>query len=117
MKNDIGEFLARKIKEHFDKVGKEVNIKYFDPSYMVRSIPAQGTDAIFCFQLAEAAVHAGMAGKTDMVVGSMNNAFSHVPIEYAVSERKKINPNGALWHAVLGITRQQDYFSGKGKGK
>ena len=100
LKNDIGEFLTRKIKEHFDKVGKEINIKYFDPSYMVRSIPAKGTDAIFCFQLAEAAVHA-----------------SHVPIEYAVSERKKINPNGVLWHAVLGITRQQDYFSGKGKGK
>lgn len=116
LKNDIGEFLTRKIKEHFNEVGKEINIKYFDPSYMVRSTPAKGTDAIFCFQLAEAAVHAGMAGKTDMVVGSMNNVFSHVPIEYAVNERKKINPNGNLWHAVLGLTRQQDYFSGKGKG-
>ncbi len=117
LKNDIGEFLTREIKNHFDKVGKEVNIKYFDPSYMVRSIPAKGTDAIFCFQLAESAVHAGMAGKTDMVVGSMNEQFSHVPIEYAVNERKKINPNGPLWHAVLGATRQQDYFSGKGKGR
>lgn len=116
LKNDIGEFLTRKIKEHFKNVGKEINIKYFDPSYMVRSTPAKGTDAIFCFQLAEAAVHAGMAGKTDMVVGSMNNVFSHVPIEYAVNERKKVNPNGTLWHAVLGMTRQQDYFSGKGKG-
>ena len=116
LKNDIGEFLTRKINEHFKKVGKEVNIKYFDPSYMVRSIPAKGTDAIFCFQLAESAVHAGMAGKTDMVVGSMNEQFSHVPIEYAVTERKKIDPNGTLWHAVLGATRQQDYFSGKGKG-
>ena len=116
LKNDIGEFLTEKIKEHFDKVGKEVNIKYFDPSYMVRSIPAKGTDAIFCFQLAESAVHAGMAGKTDMVVGSMNEQFSHVPIEYAVNERKKIDPNGTLWHAVLGATRQQDYFAGKGKG-
>ena len=116
LKNDIGEFLTRKINEHFKKVGKEVNIKYFDPSYMVRSIPAKGTDAIFCFQLAESAVHAGMAGKTDMVVGSMNEQFSHVPIEYAVNERKKIDPNGTLWHAVLGATRQQDYFSGKGKG-
>lgn len=116
LKNDIGEFLTRKIKEHFDSVGKEINIKYFDPSYMVRSIPAKGTDAIFCFQLAESAVHAGMAGKTDMVVGSMNGEFTHVPIEYAVNERKKINPNGTLWHAVLGATRQQDYFSGKGKG-
>ena len=117
LKNDIGEFLTEKIKEHFDKVGKEINIKYFDPSYMVRSIPAKGTDAIFCFQLAESAVHAGMAGKTDMVVGSMNGEFTHVPIEYAVNERKKINPNGTLWHAVLGATRQQDYFAGKGKGK
>jgi len=116
LKNDIGEFLTRKINEHFKNVGKEVNIKYFDPSYMVRSIPAKGTDAIFCFQLAESAVHAGMAGKTDMVVGSMNEQFSHVPIEYAVNERKKIDPNGTLWHAVLGATRQQDYFSGKGKG-
>ena len=111
LKNDIGEFLTREIKNHFDKVGIEVNIKYFDPSYMVRSIPAKGTDAIFCFQLAESAVHAGMAGKTDMVVGSMNEQFSHV------NERKKINPNGTLWHAVLGATRQQDYFSGKGKGR
>ena len=117
LKNDIGEFLTEKINEHFKKVGKEVNIKYFDPSYMVRSIPAKGTDAIFCFQLAESAVHAGMAGKTDMVVGSMNGMFTHVPIEYAVSERKKIDPNGTLWHAVLGATRQQDYFSGKGKSK
>ena len=116
LKNDIGEFLTRKINEHFKKVGKEVNIKYFDPSYMVRSIPAKGTDAIFCFQLADSAVHAGMAGKTDMVVGSMNEQFSHVPIEYAVNERKKIDPNGTLWHAVLGATRQQDYFAGKGKG-
>ena len=116
LKNDIGEFLTRKINEHFKNVGKEVNIKYFDPSYMVRSIPAKGTDAIFCFQLAESAVHAGMAGKTDMVVGSMNEQFSHVPIEYAVNERKKIDPNGTLWHAVLGATRQQDYFAGKGKG-
>ena len=117
LKKDIGEFLTLKIKEHFDKVGKEINIKYFDPSYTVRSIPAKGTDAIFCYQLAENAVHAAMAGKTDMVVGSMNGTFSHVPIEYAVSERRKIDPNGALWHAVLGATRQQDYFTGKRRKK
>ena len=117
LKKDIGEFLTLKIKEHFEKVGKEINIKYFDPSYTVRSIPAKGTDAIFCYQLAENAVHAAMAGKTDMVVGSMNGTFSHVPIEYAVSERRKIDPNGALWHAVLGATRQQDYFTGKRRKK
>jgi 6-phosphofructokinase 1 len=113
LKNDIGDFLSEKIEAHFKSVGKEINIKYFDPSYTIRSIPAKGTDAIFCFQLAENAVHASMAGKTNMVVGSMNNQFTHVPIDYAVSERRKIEPNNALWHAVLGATRQQDYFTGK----
>src|SRR5690554_1351896 len=113
LNQDIGDFLSEKIEAHFKKIGREVNIKYFDPSYTVRSIPAKGTDAIFCFQLAENAVHAAMAGKTNMVVGSMNNQFTHVPIDYAVSERRKIEPNNALWHAVLGATRQQDYFSGK----
>lgn len=113
LKNDIGDFLVEKIEAHFKEIGKEINVKYFDPSYIIRSIPAKGTDAIFCFQLAENAVHAAMAGKTNMVVGSMNNQFTHVPIDYAVSERRKIEPDNALWHAVLGATRQQDYFSGK----
>jgi len=113
LKNEIGEFLCAEIKDHFNQIGKEINIKYFDPSYTVRSIPAKGTDAIFCYQLSENAVHAAMAGKTNMVVGSMNGQFTHVPIDYAVSERRKIEPNGTLWHAVLGATRQQDYFSGK----
>ena len=96
---------------------KEINIKYFDPSYTVRSIPAKGTDAIFCLQLAENAVHAAMAGKTNMVVGSMNGKFTHVPIDFAVSERRKIKPDSPLWHAVLGSTRQLDYFNGKQKRK
>lgn len=113
LKYDIGDYLVEKIDEHFKKIGKEINIKYFDPSYMVRSIPAKGTDAIFCYQLAENAVHAAMAGKTNMVVGSMNERFTHVPIDFAVSERRKIKPDSPLWHAVLGSTRQQDYFTGK----
>ena len=43
--------------------------------------------------------------------------FTHVPIEYAVSERRKIEPDGALWHAVLGATRQDDYFSGRASNR
>ncbi|MCK9182742.1 MAG: ATP-dependent 6-phosphofructokinase [Fibrobacteraceae bacterium] len=113
LKNDIGEYLMAMINDHFAKIGKEINIKYFDPSYTVRSIPAKGTDAIFCYQLSENAVHAAMAGKTNMVVGSMNGNFTHIPIDFAVSERRKVQPNGALWHAVLGATRQQDYFTGR----
>jgi len=110
LKHDIGHFLVDKIAEHFKKIGKVINIKYIDPSYIIRSIPANSSDAIFCFQLAENAVHAAMAGKTDVVIGSINGAFVLVPLVYVVSERKKIDTEGALWHAVTGSTRQNDYF-------
>ncbi|MDR2732199.1 MAG: ATP-dependent 6-phosphofructokinase [Fibromonadaceae bacterium] len=110
LKHDIGHFLVDKISEHFKQRGKEINIKYIDPSYIIRSIPANSSDAIFCFQLAENAVHAAMAGKTDIVIGSFKGQFVLVPLLYAVSERKKIDTESALWHAVVGSTRQNDYF-------
>ena len=110
LKYDIGPFLCDQIKHHFEKIGVETSVKYFDPSYTIRSVPAKGTDAIFCYQLAENDVHAAMVGRTDMLVGSTANIFTHVPIPYATSERKKIDIDGALWHAVLSATRQNDYF-------
>jgi len=110
LKHDIGHFLMDKIHDHFKKRGKEINIKYIDPSYIIRSVPANSSDAVFCFQLAENAVHAAMHGKTDIVIGSFNGNFVLVPLAYVVSERKKIDTESALWHAVLGSTRQNDYF-------
>jgi 6-phosphofructokinase 1 len=107
---DIGEFLQEKIKSHFSKT-KPVYLKYFDPSYLIRGVPAQGTDSIFCYQLAEYAVHAAIAGKTNMVVGKWNNHFTHVPIRLATLERQKVDPTKGIWKAVLGSTRQNDYFN------
>ncbi|MCL2283162.1 MAG: ATP-dependent 6-phosphofructokinase [Fibromonadales bacterium] len=111
LKHDIGLFLVDKINKYFKKDRKEINIKYIDPSYIIRSIPANSSDAIFCFQLAENAVHAAMAGKTDIVIGSFKGDFVLVPLVYVISERKKIDTESALWHAVTGSTRQNDYFS------
>jgi 6-phosphofructokinase 1 len=111
--HDIGDYLVARIKQHFSSSGTEISIKYFDPSYIVRSVPAKGTDAIFCYQLAENAVHAAMTGRTDMVVGSWADAFTHVPIPLAIMERQKIDIDGPLWHAVLSSTRQNDLFNPK----
>ncbi len=111
LKHDIGHLLVDKITTYFKKIRKDINIKYIDPSYIIRSVPANSSDAIFCFQLAENAVHAAMAGKTDIVVGSFKGVFALVPLTYVVSERKKIDTESALWHAVVGSTRQNDYFS------
>lgn len=110
LKNDIGDFLCANIRNHFESIGLDIGVKYFDPSYSIRSVPARGTDAIFCYQLAENAVHAAMSGRTDIVVGSTGGVFTHVPIPYATFQRKKIDVDGPLWHAVLSATRQEDYF-------
>ncbi len=109
---DIGLLLKKKISQHLEKRNVVHTIKYFDPSYLIRSVPAQGNDAIFCFMLAANAVHAAMAGKTDMVVGHWNNQFTHVPIPLAIHSRKKIDLNSAMWQDVLGATRQNTYFKG-----
>ncbi len=100
---DVGTWLRDAIAERF---GKGVNLKYIDPSYTIRSVPADPFDAAFCSVLGQNAVHAGMSGRTDMVVGNWRNEFTHVPIPLAVRERKKIDPLGWLWRAVLASTGQ-----------
>jgi 6-phosphofructokinase 1 len=103
---DIGSFLRDQINAHFKRLGKEINLKYIDPSYTIRSVPANAHDSAFCLLLGQNAVHAGMAGRTNMAVGDWGGAFTHVPIPMAVSRRKKIDPEGWIWNTVLASTGQ-----------
>jgi len=103
---DIGVFLRDTITGHFKEIGMELNLKYIDPSYAIRSVPATPHDSAFCLLLGHNAVHAGMSGRTDMVVGFWKHDFTHVPISLAVSKRKKIDPAGWLWSSVLASTGQ-----------
>lgn len=112
LKKDIGEFLRDKITAHFKSIGVETSVKYFDPSYSIRSIPAVGADAIRCYMLARAAVHAAMAGRTNCVVGdiSRSETYTLIPIPLAVVERQKLDLDGDLWRTVLDTTSQKFYF-------
>ena len=103
---DIGFFLRDHIKAYFNQQGIEINLKYIDPSYTIRSVPANAHDSAFCLLLGHSAVHAGMTGRTNMVVSVWNHEFTHVPISLAVSQRKKIAPEGWLWRSVLTSTGQ-----------
>lgn len=103
---DIGIFLRDAIKDHFNRIGMEINLKYIDPSYSIRSQQANPHDSAFCLLMGHNAVHAGMAGYTGMIVGFWNNQFTHVPIALAVSERKKIDTEGRIWNGVLASTGQ-----------
>jgi 6-phosphofructokinase 1 len=106
--SDIGVYLKNVIPEVFRARGTSVSLKYIDPSYMIRSLPANARDANFCLRLGHAAVHAGMAGKTDTVIGSWRRRLTHVPIPMAVASRKQVDTNGYLWQTVLSVTGQPD---------
>jgi 6-phosphofructokinase 1 len=103
---DIGIYLRDAIKDHFKRIGMEISLKYIDPSYMIRSVSANPHDSAFCLLMGHGAVHAGMSGRTNMVISFWNHQLTHVPISLAVSQRKKIDPEGVLWNSVLSSTGQ-----------
>jgi 6-phosphofructokinase 1 len=104
--NDIGPFLKDAIQDYFALKHMPLNLKYIDPSYMIRSLPANANDSVFCGFLGRDAVHAGMAGKTKLVIGHWNNHFVHVPMEATAGRRKQVRPQGKLWTTVLESTGQ-----------
>jgi 6-phosphofructokinase 1 len=108
--HDIGIYLCEQLKAYSAGLNIPMSLKYFDPSYSIRSVPASGTDQILCHRLAEYAVHAAMAGKTNMVTGFWNRSFVNVPIPVATYERNMIDINGSLWRSVLACTGQEKYF-------
>ena len=103
---DIGVFLRDAITSYFKRIGIAMTLKYLDPSYSIRSVPATAHDSAFCLLLGQSAVHAGLSGRTNMVVSFWNHHFAHVPISLAVSERRKIDPTDVLWTSVVTSTGQ-----------
>jgi len=103
---DIGAFLKERIGTFFKERHTECNLKYIDPSYIIRSVPASPQDNVYCSRLAQNAVHAAMAGKTGMLVGRWHGTFVHLPLEVVTKGRCKVDPEGALWHSVLETTGQ-----------
>ncbi|MHC4323301.1 MAG: ATP-dependent 6-phosphofructokinase [Planctomycetota bacterium] len=107
MRQDIGLILKEKIAGYFRRKKKPMSLKYIDPSYMIRSLPADSNDSAFCVILGQNAVHAGMSGRTNMVVGYWNQYFVNVPTALTVLKRKKVDPEGHLWQTVLETTGQK----------
>ncbi len=104
--HDIGLFLKQWIQSYFDARHMDISLKYIDPSYMIRSLPANSNDHVFCTFLGRDAVHAGMAGKTNMIIGHWNDQFVHVPVPLTAGKRKQVSPGGKLWQTVLEATGQ-----------
>jgi len=103
---DIGRFLKNSILIYFKEKNIDISLKYIDPSYMIRSLPANANDHVFCSFLGRDAVHAGMAGKTKVLVGYWNYTYVLIPMVLSAGKRKKVDPHGKLWQSVLEATGQ-----------
>lgn len=103
---DIGLYLRDRLEEWAEAEGIHINLKYIDPSYIVRSGVAVPTDSVYCSRLGSNAVHAAMAGKTKVLISLVNNQFVHVPIRMAVGQRSKVDPESSLWRDVVEATQQ-----------
>jgi 6-phosphofructokinase 1 len=106
---DIGYVLKERLEGYFKAEGIPVSIKYFDPSYYIRSLPAAAVDSLLCERFARAAVHAAMAGKTDMLVGLWHNHLVHVPLAVSTGAKKRLDPESELWTSVLALTGQEKW--------
>ncbi|MEQ9406700.1 MAG: ATP-dependent 6-phosphofructokinase [Fuerstiella sp.] len=107
--HDIGPFLKDRILQHFQNCNLPVSLKYLDPSYYIRSTPANTQDRILCYQMGRYAVDAAIGGRTDIVIGHVHNEFVHVPIATAVREKKQLNTDGNTWRMVVRETSQPDW--------
>lgn len=108
---DVGPFLRERIEAYFKAEGIPVVVRYFDPSYQVRSRHANCEDALLCDLFARHAVHAAMAGKTGLVIGFLHERFIHVPIELLAGQTKRLDPAGGWWRSVLAATGQPERFA------
>lgn len=107
---DIGLFLREQVERYFKAEKIPVTLRYFDPSYLIRSVPADSEDAILCDLYARHAVHAAMAGKTGLVVGLLHDEFVHVPIDMLATQKKCLQQDGKAWQAALAATGQPEQF-------
>ena len=103
---DVGSFLRNEIIEHFARRELPIAMKYLDPSYHIRSVPANSYDRFLCDQMGRHAVHAAMAGKTGLIIGFEHSQYIHVPIPAVTGQTKRMDVSGDLWRAVLESTGQ-----------
>ena len=110
---DVGTHLRDRINAYFAEKKIEINLKYIDPSYVIRSSPANPSDSIYCERLGNAAAHAAMSGRTKTLIGLVNNKYVHLPIEAAIAERRYVDPEGNLWRDTLDATHQPVFMLNK----
>ncbi|KAF0901465.1 hypothetical protein E2562_003463 [Oryza meyeriana var. granulata] len=110
---DVGLWLSQKIKEHFKKIKTTINLKYIDPTYMIRAIPSNASDNVYCTLLAHSVVHGAMAGYTGFTVGQVNGRHCYIPFYRITEKQNKVSITDRMWARLLSSTNQPSFLSKK----
>ncbi|KAJ4833291.1 ATP-dependent 6-phosphofructokinase 3 [Turnera subulata] len=111
---DIGLWISEKIKDHFAKQQKmTINLKYIDPTYMIRAIPSNASDNVYCTLLAQSAIHGAMAGYTGFTVGPVNGRNAYIPFHRVIEGRNKVVITDRMWARLLSSTNQPSFLHPK----
>lgn len=106
---DIGVHLQQETKKYFREIGIPADVKYIDPTYMIRAVRANASDGILCTVLGQNAVHGAFAGYSGITVGICNTHYVYLPIPEVISYPRLIDPNSRMWHRCLTSTGQPDF--------
>ncbi|KAL8498192.1 hypothetical protein ACS0TY_021503 [Phlomoides rotata] len=111
---DVGLWISQRIKDHFSKQRKMmINLKYIDPTYMIRAIPSNASDNVYCTLLAQSAVHGAMAGYTGFTVGLVNGRQTYIPFHKINERQNKVVITDRMWARLLSSTNQPSFLSTK----
>ncbi|XP_022731635.1 ATP-dependent 6-phosphofructokinase 3-like [Durio zibethinus] len=107
---DVGLWISHRIKEHFAKKKMRINLKYIDPTYMIRAIPSIASDNVYCTLLAHSTVHGAMAGYTGFTVGPVNGRHAYIPFNRIIEEQNKVVITDRMWARLLSSTNQPSFL-------
>ncbi|XP_043690279.1 ATP-dependent 6-phosphofructokinase 2-like [Telopea speciosissima] len=111
---DVGVWLKSELKRWWDRdhAGELVTVKYIDPTYMIRAVPANATDNLYCTLLAHSAIHGVMAGYTGFVAGPINGVYAYIPVVEVAKAKNLVDLKDHKWAWVRSVTNQPDFVKG-----
>lgn len=86
---------------------QDIDIKYIDPTYMIRAIPTTTNDRIYCKVLGQGAVHGAFAGFTGCTVGLVNTHYVYLPIPVIIQVSNTDRPGQ---HPLCLVTNSSHYL-------
>ncbi|OMO64670.1 hypothetical protein COLO4_31954 [Corchorus olitorius] len=109
---DVGAWLKSELQQWWarDHPQELFTVKYIDPTYMIRAVPANATDNLYCTLLAHSAIHGVMAGYTGFVSGPINGNYAYIPLTDVAQAKNQVNTNDHKWAWVRSVTNQPDFL-------